>query len=341
MSSASNDRDRPRGAGAAAQEDFESGSPGPLADLSVSVGGLRLRNPILAASGTFGMGEVGRPFFAPSHLGGIVLKTVTPALRKGNPPPRTAEVTGGLLNSIGLQNPGIEGFKKQYGETYPEFDTCIVASVAGAQPEDYARLASEIGEVSGITAVELNLSCPNVSRTGMDFAKHPETVAPLVARAKESTGLPIWAKLTPEANDVVAVAQAAEEGGADAVTLINTVPGLVLDWKRRRPILGAGFGGLSGPAIKPVALRLVALVRRSCSIPIVGVGGIRTATDVLEFLVAGASAVQVGTANFLDPEAMIRILKELHRLLNEEGVGDVESLIGSLTIPEPTPWGES
>lgn len=308
-------------------------------DLTVRLGSLRLRNPVLAASGTFGMGEVGLPFFPLSRLGGVVLKTVTPWPRKGNPPPRTAEVTGGLLNSIGLQNPGLAGFLEKYGSSYRDSDTCVVASVAGAKAEDYGELVSALSDVPGVGALELNLSCPNVSHRGLDFAKSPSTVAKVVATARKATRAHLWAKLTPEANDVVEIARAAEEAGADALTLVNTIPGLLVDWRKRRPLLGAGFGGLSGPLLKPVALRLVALVSAACGIPVVGVGGIGSAEDVLEFMVAGATAVQVGTANFLDPEAMIGILKNLDRLLVEEGIARIDSLVGTLSMPEPTPWG--
>ncbi len=308
-------------------------------NLEVQVGPLSLKNPVLAASGTFGMGDVGDPFFSRSDLGGIVLKTVTPTPRKGNPPPRTVEVQSGLLNSIGLQNPGMVGFCAKYADAYRESDTCVVASIAGARPDEFARLAEGLSGVVGISAFELNLSCPNVSRTGMDYAKRPDIVGDIVRAVKKVSPFPVWAKLTPEANDVVAIASAAEEAGADGITLINTIPGLAVDWKKRRPILGSGYGGLSGPVIKPVALRLVSLVSTHCRVPIIGVGGISCAEDVLEFLVAGASAVQVGTANFLDPQAMIRILTELERLLEHEGIEQIRSLIGTLVMPEPTPWG--
>ena len=303
--------------------------PAPAPDLSVALGRLRLRNPILVASGTFGYAREFAPLVDLSKLGGIVPKTVTPLPRAGNPPPRTVETPAGMLNSIGLDNDGVDHFCAHHLPYLRTLGAAVVANVAGKSPAEFAAMAAQIERAGGADAVELNVSCPNVTG-GVDYGRTPEGCAAVVAAVREACGLPVLAKLTPNVTDVVPVARAAADAGADAVTLINTLTGLAVDWKRRRPVLGNGVGGLSGPAIKPVALRIVWQVANAVDVPVVGCGGIRTVDDVLEFLVCGAGAVQVGTANFADPGVSGRLVDELAAAVAGEGLASVRELVGTL-----------
>lgn len=300
-----------------------------MVDLSVTLGRLKLRNPILVASGTFGYARelAGTVDFA--QLGGIVPKTVTKQPRAGNAPPRTIETASGMLNSIGLDNDGIDHFIAHHLAYLRGLPTAIVANIAGKTEDEFVTMAEQIGRTDGLAGLELNLSCPNVSG-GVDFATNPETTRRVVERVRAVCPLPIIAKLTPNITDIVPVAQAAHAGGADAVSLVNTLIGMAIDWKRRRPILGNVTGGLSGPAIKPVALRLVYQVARKCQVPIIGIGGIASIDDVMEFLVAGASAVQLGTVNFYDPTACVRIAGELPAALEQLGAKSVAEVVGTL-----------
>jgi dihydroorotate dehydrogenase (NAD+) catalytic subunit len=304
-------------------------------DLSVTLGPLSLRNPILTASGTFGYGEVCEPYMETSRLGGIVLKTITPEERIGNAPPRVAEVAGGMLNSIGLQNPGLDGFRKKVAPRLASFGTTVVVSIAGDTEEEFGRMAAGIADLRGIDAIELNVSCPNVEKGGMEFGTDPRSTARIVSIVRRECPFPVLAKLSPLVTDIGEIAKAAEDAGAHGLTVINTLPGLAVDWRRKRPFLGAGFGGLSGPALKPLALRQVHAVRQASRLPIVGVGGITTGADALEFIVTGASAVQVGTAIYVDPTAPVRILEEMTRELLAAGISRVASLVGALSFPRP------
>jgi dihydroorotate dehydrogenase (NAD+) catalytic subunit len=299
------------------------------ADLSVSLGRLTLHNPILVASGTFGYASemAGAVDFA--RLGGIVPKTVTRRPRAGNPPPRTVETPSGMLNAIGLDNDGIDHFLEHHLPYLRTLPTAIIANVAGETEDDFVELAERVGRAPGVAAVELNLSCPNVSG-GLDFATDARLTGRLVRRVRDACPLPLLAKLTPNVTDVVPIARAAADAGADALTLVNTFVGMAVDWRRRRPILGNVTGGLSGPAIKPLALRLVYGVSRAVPVPVVGVGGIATLDDVMEFLVAGASAVQLGTVNFYDPTASMRILDGLPGALAQLGARSVREVVGTL-----------
>src|SRR5437588_2382261 len=289
-----------------------------MADLSVTLGRLRLSNPILVASGTFGYAREMAGLVDFARLGGIIPKTVTRHPRAGNPPPRTIETPSGMLNAIGLDNDGIDHFIEHHLPYLRTLPTAIIANIAGESEDDFVAMAEQIGRETGLAALELNLSCPNVAG-GIDFAIDPDLTGRVVRRVRAVCPLPLIAKLTPNVTDVVPVAQAAAEAGADAVSLVNTFVGMAIDWKRRKPILGNGTGGLSGPAIKPLALRLVWRVARAVRIPIIGIGGIATCDDVMEFLVAGASAVQLGTVNFYDPAAAMRIAGELGEALRELG----------------------
>ena len=308
----------------------------PTADprLAVPLRRLPLANPILLASGTAGYLREMQPYVDLARLGGVIPKTVTPQPRMGNRPPRTVETAAGLLNSIGLDNDGITHFCEHHLPFLTTLGTAVVANIAGRTVEDFAAMARQLAEAGqrhgrGADAVELNVSCPNVSG-GIDFGTNPESTAAVVRAVRDHCDLPILAKLTPNVASVVPMAQAASEAGADAVSLVNTFQGMAVDWRRARPVLGNNLGGLSGPAIKPLALRVVWQVARAVDVPIVGVGGIQTLDDVMEFLVAGASAVQIGTANFYDPGLAGRLVAELSQVVEESDHDSIAGFVGTL-----------
>ncbi len=305
----------------------------PTMNLTVTLGRLQLKNPILVASGTFGYARemAGTVDFA--KLGGIIPKTVTKVARAGNTPPRTVETASGMLNAIGLDNDGIDHFIAHHLPYLRTLPTAIIANIAGKTADEFVEMAAKIGKEPGLAGLELNLSCPNVSG-GTDFATDPTVTRRIVADVRGVCPLPIIAKLTPNVTNIVPIAQAAADGGADAVSLVNTFVGMAIDWRNRKPILGNVTGGLSGPAIKPLALRLVWTVARNVRVPIMGVGGIRSLDDVMEFLVAGASAVQIGTANFFDPTVSTRLVDELHATCAEIGVKSVSEIVGTLQTPK-------
>jgi dihydroorotate dehydrogenase (NAD+) catalytic subunit len=295
----------------------------------VNLGRLRLQNPIVVASGTFGYAREMAGTLDLSRLGGVIPKTVTCKPRAGNAPPRTVETPSGMLNAIGLDNDGIDHFITHHLPYLRTLPTAIIANIAGENEPDFLEMAEKIGREPGLAGLELNLSCPNVAG-GLDFATDPALTRRIVAGARKVCPLPLIAKLTPNVTNVVPIAQAAADGGADAVSLINTFIGMAIDWRRCRPILGNVTGGLSGPAIKPLALRLVWHVARSVKIPVIGVGGIANIDDVMEFLVAGASAVQIGTANFFDPTVSVRLVEQLPAALAELKAGRVQDVVGTL-----------
>jgi dihydroorotate dehydrogenase (NAD+) catalytic subunit len=301
-------------------------------NLAVTLGRLQLRNPILVASGTFGYARemAGAVDFA--KLGGVIPKTVTRLPRIGNPPPRTVETASGMLNAIGLDNDGIDHFIAHHLPYLRTLPTAVIANIAGKTADEFVEMAAKIGKEPGLAGLELNLSCPNVSG-GLDFATDPGVTRRIIADVKAVCPLPLIAKLSPNVTSIVPIAQAAAEGGADAVSLVNTFVGMAIDWRRRKPILGNVTGGLSGPAIKPLALRLTWLVARNVRIPIIGIGGIATINDVMEFFVAGASAVQVGTANFFDPTVSTRLVDELHAVCAAEGIQSMSEIVGTLKVP--------
>jgi dihydroorotate dehydrogenase (NAD+) catalytic subunit len=305
-----------------------------VADLAVGIGPIRLANPVLTASGTFGYGEEHAPFVDLSRLGGIVTKTLFTRPRRGNAPPRIVEVAGGMLNAIGLANVGFDEFVAKYLPRLRTRHTVLVVSIGGERAEAFGEVASRFAAVEGISAIEANVSCPNVKKGGLDIGTDPEAVYRVVRDVKAASARPVIAKLTPNVTDVREIARAAEEAGADALSLINTISAMAIDWRSRRPVLHNNVGGLSGPALKPIALRMVHEVHRACRIPIVGIGGIGSASDALEFLVAGATAVQVGTANFVDPTISVRIVDEMNRLLDEAGIAKASDLVGTLKLHE-------
>jgi dihydroorotate dehydrogenase (NAD+) catalytic subunit len=300
-----------------------------VVDLRVELGRLTLKNPVMVASGTFGYIREMAGMVRLDRLGGVIPKTVTFRARAGNPTPRTVETASGLLNAIGLDNDGIAHFREHHMPYLRTVGTTVIANIAGEDEDQFVEMSELLGVEPGLGAVELNISCPNVSH-GLDLGTDAVAVGRLVRRVREVCPLPLIAKLTPNVTDVVPIAAAAAEAGADAVSLINTLRGMAINWRRRRPILAYDVGGLSGPAIKPIALRIVWEVARALpTLPIIGIGGIGTADDALEFLVAGASAVQVGTATFYEPTACERILDELTFQLEETGVADVHAIIGT------------
>ncbi len=301
-----------------------------MADLRVTLGRLALQNPVLVASGTFGYVREMAGFIQLDRLGGVIPKTVTRHPRAGNATPRTVETASGLLNAIGLDNDGIDHFRSHHLPYLRSVGTAVIANIAGEDEADFVAMAATLGTEPGIAAVELNISCPNVSH-GLDLGIDPGAVERLVGRVRAACPLPIIAKLTPNVTDVVAIARSAANGGADAVSLVNTFRGMAINWRARRPILANDIGGLSGPAIKPLALRAVWEVARALpKLAIIGVGGIASVDDALEFLVAGASAVQVGTATFADPTASERLVDELGRELDHAGIAAVADLVATL-----------
>jgi len=302
---------------------------GPV-DLRVAVGPLELRNPVLAASGTFGYGLEFAPYLDLGRLGGLVVKGLYYGPREGNPPPRLAETACGLINAIGLQGVGVEAFAAKVLPGLRAAGAAVIVNVCGADDEEYVRVVEFLDRQDGIAAYELNISCPNVKKEGACPALSPRTTFDLVKGVKRASRRPVITKLSPNVTSIVEIAQAAEEAGSDAVALVNTFLALAVDLETRRPRLGNVYGGLSGPAIKPIALRMVHQVATRLEVPVVGMGGIMTGTDALEFLVAGAAAVEVGTANFVDPDAAVRVVAEIEAWCRARGVAAVRDVIGTL-----------
>jgi dihydroorotate dehydrogenase (NAD+) catalytic subunit len=298
-------------------------------DLSVTLGRLTLCNPVLVASGTFGYAREMAGMVDFAKLGGIVPKTVTLQPRAGNPPPRTFETPSGMLNAIGLDNDGLDHFFEHHVPYLRTLPTAIIGNIAGKTADEFPAMAARFTADCGCAALELNLSCPNVAG-GTDYATDPELTRRIVRDCRAACPLPLIAKLTPNVTDIVSIARAAAEGGADAVSLVNTFVGMAIDWRRKRPILGNVTGGLSGPAIKPLALRMVWQVAKQKMIPVIGIGGIATLDDVMEFLIVGASAVQLGTVNFYDPTAATRIVERLSAALTDLGAKRVSDVVGSV-----------
>ncbi|MEK4504973.1 MULTISPECIES: dihydroorotate dehydrogenase [Bacillus] len=296
--------------------------------LNVELPGLSLKNPIIPASGCFGFGREFASLYDLSVLGGIMIKATTLEPRFGNPTPRVAETGAGMLNAIGLQNPGLKGVLENELPWLEQFDTPIIANVAGSQVDDYVEVAKQISQAKNVHALELNISCPNVKTGGIAFGTDPQMAAALTKAVKDVSSVPVYVKLSPNVANIVEIAQAIECAGADGLTMINTLIGMRLDLKTGKPILANKTGGLSGPAVKPVAVRMVHEVSQAVSIPIIGMGGVQNAEDVLEFLLAGASAVAVGTANFVNPFICPEIIEDLPNVLAAYGYSSVEECIG-------------
>jgi len=300
------------------------------ADMQVCLGRLTLPNPIMVASGTFGYAREMEQIVDLSRLGGIVPKTITSQMRKGNIPWRTIETSSGLLNSIGLDNDGLDAFIDNHLPYLVELDAPVIVSIAGENQADYVGIAKRLDACVGVAALELNISCPNVAH-GVDFGSNPELCEQVVRDVRENCALPVLTKLTPNVTNIVELAAAAAAGGTDAVCLTNTLLGMAVDWRKQRPLLGNNVGGLSGPAIKPVSLRCVYQVAQAVDVPIVGIGGIATIDDCMEFFVAGASAIQIGTANYYDPTVTMKILDELPAAVAELGTIKFADIPGTIT----------
>jgi dihydroorotate dehydrogenase (NAD+) catalytic subunit len=301
-----------------------------MADLSVDLGFLKLRNPVLTASGTFGYGLEFAPFMDLAAVGGIVVKGLYYGPREGNPPPRLVETASGLINAIGLQGVGVEKFAAEILPELRQADTAVIVNVCGSSDEEYVRVVEFLDRHEGIHAYELNISCPNVEENGACPALFGDRTADLIRRVKAACSRPLIAKLSPNVTDIAAIARAAEDGGADGISLINTILAMAIDAETRRPKLANGMGGLSGPAIKPIALRMTYQAARAVRIPVIGLGGIMTGEDAVEFLIAGARAVQVGTANFIDPAASARIAAEIGAFCDRRGISRAADLVGTL-----------
>ena len=299
-----------------------------MSRLSLELPGLTLKNPIMPASGCFGFGKEYSQFYDLSKLGAIMIKATTVEPRFGNQTPRVAETSAGMLNAIGLQNPGLASVMSNELPWLSQFDVPIIANVAGSLEEDYVEVARTISKASNVHALELNISCPNVKTGGIAFGTIPEVAKRLTEKVKEVSDVPVYVKLSPNVTNIVEMAKAVEDGGADGLTMINTLVGMRLDLKTGKPILANRTGGLSGPAIKPVALRMIYEVSQVVNIPIIGMGGIESAEDVIEFFYAGASAVAVGTANFVDPFVCPAIIEELPMLLDQLGYEHISECTG-------------
>jgi dihydroorotate dehydrogenase (NAD+) catalytic subunit len=291
--------------------------------------GLMLANPVMTASGTFGYSTEYSHLFDIQRLGAIVCKGTTLKPKEGNPQPRLAETPSGVLNSIGLQNIGVKALIKEKAPVWAGWRVPVIVNIVGETIEEYAKLAQELDGVAGISGLEVNIGCPNIKAGGAEFGANPDSAAEVTATAKAVTSLPVLVKLTPNTADIAEVARAVAKAGADAISLINTPRGMVIDIAQRRPLLGNIFGGLSGPAIKPIALYMVYTVAGAVKVPVIGVGGITTADDALEFIMAGASAIQVGTANFSNPRAPLDVLEGIEKFMKKEGVKDIAELIGA------------
>ncbi len=294
--------------------------------------GLLLQNPVIAASGTFGYGTEYDQIIDIQKLGAIVSKGITLNPREGNPQPRLVETSSGLLNSIGLENIGAEAVAKEKAPQWAQWQVPVIVNVAGETIEEYAQLAEKLDGTEGIAGIEVNISCPNVAGGGMEFGTDPKTAFDVTSAVRNRTSLPVIVKLTPNVTDITKIASAAVEAGADSITVANTFKGMAIDTITRKPVLGNTAGGLSGPAIKPLVLYLVYRVAQTVEVPIIGCGGIASAKDAIEFIMAGAHAVQVGTSTFVDPQTMISIADGISEFMNKDGLNDIKELIGAANI---------
>ena len=301
-------------------------------DMSVELAGIKMRNPVMTASGTFGYGAEFSEYMNLESIGALVTKGLSLRPKAGNPTPRIVETPGGMLNAIGLQNVGVDAFITQKLPYLSSVATPVIVNLYGNTLEEYGEVASRLDCLPGVAGIEVNISCPNVKQGGIVFGTDPQAAREVVRLVRKNTSKPMIVKLSPNVTDVVTMAKACADAGADALSLINTLTGMAIDLERRRPILANVTGGLSGPAIKPVALRMVWQVAKSVQLPIIGIGGIMNARDALEFILAGATAVQIGTASFLDPSASQTIAREMERYLTEHGIASIRSLIGALEV---------
>ncbi len=299
-----------------------------MAEMKVNIAGVEWKNPVTTGSGTFGFGREYSEYFDLSELGAVCLKALSAKPRSGNPSPRIAETTKGVLNSVGLQNPGAEAFIEKELPRLRKYDTKLIANLCGASVEDYTEVAQILDDK--VDMFELNISCPNVKEGGMAFGTNPKMVEEITQKVKAVSKVPLIVKLSPNVTDITEIARAAEAGGADAVSLINTLLGMKIDINTRRPILHNNMGGLSGPAVKPVAVRMVYQVRKAIKLPIIGMGGITSAEDAIEFMLAGANAIAVGTAGLVDPYAWVKVIKGIESYINKNNIADVNDIVGAV-----------
>lgn len=298
-------------------------------EMAVKIGRLKLKNPVMTASGTFGYGEEYSGYIDLNKLGAIVVKGLSLKPRLGNPPPRIMETVGGMLNSVGLQNIGVDAFIEEKLPFLRKYDVAVIANIYGETYDEYKKVAKILSSAKGVHALEVNISCPNVKNGGLSFGSDPKIATRVTRVVKAETSLPVIVKLTPNVTDITVIAEAVEKAGADAISLINTLTGMSVDLKTRKPHLKNITGGLSGPAIKPVALRMVWQVVQRVSVPVIGIGGIMTAEDALEFLILGAKAVQIGTANFINPHATLNVIEGIKNYLSANKIKDVNEIIGT------------
>jgi dihydroorotate dehydrogenase (NAD+) catalytic subunit len=303
-----------------------------MADLRVNIGALALKNPVLTASGTFGYGEEFADFIDLTRLGGFIVKGTTLHPREGNPYPRMAETPMGMLNAVGLQNKGVHYFVEHIYPRLKDINTHVIVNVSGSSIEDYSETAAIVNDLDNIPAIELNISCPNVKKGGMTFGVQPNAAAEVVSAVRKAYHKTLIVKLTPNVTDITEIAKAVEGAGADSVSLINTMLGMAIDAERRKPLLSTVTGGLSGPCVKPVALRMVWQVAKAVKVPVVGLGGIMNATDAIEFMLAGATAVEIGTANFIDPSITVKVVDGINDYLDRHGFKSVRDIIGALEV---------
>lgn len=303
-----------------------------MADLSVNIGNLQLKNPVMTASGTFGYGTEYKDFIDLSKIGGVIVKGTTLNHREGNPYPRMAETPSGMLNCVGLQNKGVDYFIEHIYPEIKNYQTNMIVNVSGASIEDYIETTAKISELEKIPAIELNISCPNVKQGGMAFGTTCSGVESIVSAVRKAYSKTLIVKLSPNVTNIAEIAQAAEASGADSVSLINTLMGMAIDAEKMRPLLSTVTGGLSGPCVKPVALRMVWQVAKAVKIPVVGLGGIMNATDAVEFFLAGATAIEIGTANFIDPSITVKVAEGINDYLERHGCQSVKEIIGALKV---------
>lgn len=301
-----------------------------MSNLNTNIGKLQLSNPVLTASGTFGYGEEFSDFMDLNRLGGIIVKGTTLLPREGNPYPRMAETPAGMLNAVGLQNKGIDYFIEQIYPRIKDLQTAVIINVSGSEIGDYVKTAEKINQLENIPAIELNISCPNVKEGGMAFGTSCQAASAVVKAVREAYGKTLIVKLSPNVTDIAEIAKSVEAVGADAVSLINTLLGMAIDAEKQKPVLSTITGGLSGPAVKPIALRMVWQVAKAVKIPVIGLGGIMNAVDAVEFMLAGASAVQIGTANFIDPQIAVKIVDGINEYLERKGVKNIQDIVGCI-----------
>ena len=301
-----------------------------MAEIAVNIAGIKMKNPVMVASGTFGSGKDYEDFMNLGDIGAIIAKSITLKPREGNPPPRICETPSGMLNTIGLQNAGIDSFLKDDLPYLAKFHVPVIINIAGESVDEYSQLAKRLSGIPGIAGIEVNISCPNVKQGGMQFGVDPKLTSDVISAVKKATKLPVIAKLSPNVTDIKLIAKAAESAGADAISAINTVLGMAIDINSRRPKLSMSVGGLSGPAIRPIAIRMVNEIYKAVKIPVIGIGGIMNADDAIEFILAGASAIQVGTGNFVNPRAAVEIAEGIKKYLIANKLESIKDLVGQI-----------